>query len=128
MEYAVVGIGTNLGQVSGDFPEEIREIATSVFQETGVRIERADYAASLIKNFERYFYGQKFPENKAAFLEQYRKDLFFLGQEVTVVGMTERYAAVALDIDGEGRLLVRTEDGRIKALNSGEISVRMKEN
>ena len=126
VEYAVVGIGTNLGQAADDFPEEIRGIATSVFQETGVRIERADYAAALLKNFERYFYGQKFPENKASFLEQYRKDLFFLGQEVDVVGMSEQYAAVALDIDGEGRLLVRTEDGRINALNSGEISIRMK--
>ena len=58
-------------------------------------------------------------------MEQYRKDLFFLGQEVNVVGMTEQYAAVALDIDGEGRLLVRTEDGSVKALNSGEISIRM---
>ena len=60
-------------------------------------------------------------------MEQYRKDLFFLGQPVTVIGMTEQYDAVALDIDGEGRLLVQTADGQIKALNSGEISVRMKE-
>lgn len=125
VEYVVVGIGINLGQVTGDFPEEIRSIATSVFQETGVRISRADYAATLLKNFERYFYGQKFPENKASFLEQYRKDLFFLGQEVNVVGMTEQYTAVALDIDEEGRLLVRTKDGSVKALNSGEISIRM---
>ena len=43
-----------------------------------------------------------------------------------MVGMSEQYAAVALDIDGAGRLLVRTEDGRINALNSGEISIRMK--
>ena len=127
VEYAVVGIGTNLGQVSSDFPEGIRKIATSVFQETGVQIERADYAAALLNNFERYFYGQKFPENKALFLEQYRKDLLFLGQQVTVIGMTEQYDAVALDIDGEGRLLVQTANGQIKALNSGEISVRMKE-
>ncbi len=127
VEYAVVGIGTNLRQVSGDFPEEIRDIATSVFQETGVRIDRADYAAVLLQNFERYFYTQHFPQNKASFLERYRNDLFFLGQEITVVGLNGQYTAVALDIDGEGRLLVRTEDGRTNALNSGEISIRMKE-
>lgn len=125
VEYAVVGIGTNLGQRRDDFPEAIREIATSVFQETGVWISRADYAAALLKNFERYFYEQKFPANKACFLEQYRKDLFFLGQEITVVGMMEQYTAVAVDIDEEGRLLVRTEEGRINALNSGEISIRI---
>lgn len=125
VEYAVVGIGTNLLQSSSDFSYEIREIATSVFQETGVRISRADYVAALLKNFEWYFYEQRFPENKAAFLAQYRKDLFFLGQEVTVVGMTEQYAAVAMDIDEEGHLLVKTKEGQIKALNSGEISIRM---
>ena len=42
-----------------------------------------------------------------------------------VCGLREQYPAVALDVDREGRLLVRKTDGTVAALNSGEISIRM---
>lgn len=122
--YAAVGIGMNLLQEEKDFPEELHGIAGSVKMATGVSIGLADYAAALMENFERYFYDGNFPENKAAILETYRKGLFFLGQQVRVVGLRESYMATALDVDGEGRLVVRREDGTLTSLNSGEISIR----
>ena len=91
---------------------------------SGVRVSRADYSACLCRNFERYFYQGKFPQNREEILKKYREKLFFLGQTVQVCGLREQYPAVALDVDGEGRLLVRREDGSIAALNSGEISIR----
>ena len=124
VSYAAVGIGTNLLQEEGDFPEELRGVAGSVRMGSGVKVAPADYAAALLRHFERLFFGEKFPENREGLLARYRKDLFFLGKEIRVVGLREEYPAVALDIDGEGRLLVRREDGTVTALNSGEISVR----
>ena len=124
VSYAVVGIGMNLLHNPEDFPPELREIAASVKMQTGVSIDPADYAASLLDHFEKYFYRQRFPENRASFLEQYRRDLFFLGQKVQVCGLRESYPATALDVDDSGCLLVRREDGSITALNSGEISIR----
>ena len=89
-----------------------------------MRISPADYTAALLSNFERCFYEEKFPENREEFLGKYREGLFFLGQKVEVRGLRESYPATALDIDGEGRLLVQKEDGTTAALNSGEISIR----
>ena len=124
VSYAAVGIGTNLLQEEEDFPEEIRNIAGSVFMGGGVRVAPAAYAAALLGSFERLFYGGRFPENREALLDRYRRDLFFLGQQVKVVGLRESFPATALGDDDEGRLLVRLEDGAVTALNSGEISVR----
>ena len=124
VDYAAVGIGMNLLQKEEDFPEELREIAGSVYMGSGVRVSPADYAACLCRNFERYFYQGKFPQNREEIVRKYREKLFFLGQTVQVCGLREQYPAVALDVDGEGRLLVRREDGSIAALNSGEISIR----
>ncbi len=129
VSYAAVGIGMNLLQEQDDFPEELREIAGSVRMGSGKAVAPADYAAALLRNFERYFYDENFPDNRAEFLEKYREGLFFLGERVEVRGLRESYFAEALDIDAEGRLLVRREDGSITALHSGEISIRFgKEN
>lgn len=125
VEYMVSGIGMNLYQQVEDFPPELQKIAGSLLSETGVRAARADYAACLLRHFEELFEDGHFPENKKAVLDRYRKDLFFLGQTVEVRGFAESYPAKALDIDDEGRLLVKREDGRIEALNSGEISIRL---
>lgn len=124
VDYAAVGIGMNLLQKEEDFPEELRGIAGSVYMATGVKVSLSEYAACLMKIFEEYFYDGNFPENREQVLQKYRERLFFLGQTVQVCGLREQYPAVALDVDGEGRLLVRREDGSITALNSGEISIR----
>lgn len=125
-EYAVVGIGLNLYQRRTDFPEEIRQIAGSLFSETGTRVSRTDYIACLAKHFERVFCDGNFPANKAEVLRRYREAVFFLGKKVEVRGYDDAWPATALDIDDEGRLLVRAEDGSIHALNSGEISIRFR--
>ena len=125
LDYLVVGMGVNLYQRPEDFPPEIRHIAGSVLGETGVRLNRAEYAACLMKHFEKWYLDGQFPQNREELLWRYREDLFFLGQMVEVHSFTETYQALAEDIDGEGRLVVRRPDGRIEALNSGEISLKL---
>lgn len=121
----IVGIGLNLYQTYEDFAPEIRDIAGSVFSETGKKISAADYVACLSKNFERYYLDEHFPANKASFLQKYKDALFFLGQTVQVISVRETYMAVAEDIDENGCLIVRKEDGTVAALNSGEISLKI---
>lgn len=124
VSYAAVGIGMNLHQKETDFPPELRDKAGSVEMLTGKHVPAADYAAAALKHFDRLFFEEKFPENQNKILRQYRQDLFFLGREVEVRGISEQYPATALDIDAQGRLLVRDREGRLHTLNSGEISIR----
>ena len=119
-----VGVGINLHQTAEDFPPELREKAGSVEMLTGKHIAAADYAVTVFRRFEELFFDEKFPENQERILRRYREDLFFLGQEVEVHGSSDCYRATALDIDEEGRLLVRDGEGTLHALNSGEISIR----
>ena len=65
-------------------------------------------------------------------MEEYRRRCLVLGKRIQLLSQdteskealfrTPRYAT-ALDVDGEGRLLVRYEDGREEHLSSGEIRV-----
>lgn len=124
VSYVAVGVGINLHQTAEDFPPELREKAGSVEMLTGKHIAAADYAVTVFRRFEELFFDEKFPENQERILRRYREDLFFLGQEVEVHGSSDCYRATALDIDEEGRLLVRDGEGALHALNSGEISIR----
>ena len=49
LQYAVIGIGVNCNNASEDFPPELREVATSLYLETGKRVQRAALAAALIE-------------------------------------------------------------------------------
>jgi BirA family biotin operon repressor/biotin-[acetyl-CoA-carboxylase] ligase len=124
IDYLIIGIGTNLYQQPSDFPEELREIATSLLAATGKRIPRSVFVARLLGKLEYYFCDGQFPNNKAEVLRRYRDALFFLGKPVLVQTAHGNYAATALDIDEEGRLIVADSSGARQVLQSGEISVR----
>ena len=57
-------------------------------------------------------------------LDEYRARCFVPGHWVTVCTGTETYAAKALAIDEEGRLVVQRENGRPQALRCGEVTTR----
>ena len=63
-------------------------------------------------------------DRKDDILRRYRSDCVTLGQQVCVVRADEVTHGTALDVDGDGALVVRFEDGSVRAVSSGEVSVR----
>ncbi len=120
LSYAVVGIGVNICEPSGGFPDEIKDIAGAVF-ESGDNAPRAKLAADIIKRF--YYFYETLPER--TFLNGYTKRSFLLGKKVKVINGENISPATALEIDRDCRLLVRFENGEEKWLSSGEVSVKL---
>lgn len=54
---AVAGIGINVKQTVGDFPEELRATAGSLAMTTGRKIDRAKLAVALLRNLEKRMGG-----------------------------------------------------------------------
>lgn len=118
--YAVVGIGINVAVPEKDFPEEIKQIAGALVERDTDRIKNR-LIAEIINSFvENYL---NLPQKK--YLEHYRKRLFFLGKEITVIEGEKTYRAIAADIDSMCHLKVILPDGGEKLLYGGEISVRV---
>ena len=69
------------------------------------------------------FYYKTFRQK--LFIEEYKKRLFFLGEKITVTQGNESYTATAVDIDEQCHLTVKTSDGELKTLSSGEISIKL---
>jgi len=118
LDYAVVGIGINVNRMV--FPPELREIATSIGNETGMSPDRNRLIAEILNELDA-LYGDL---ETGAFLEESRRRSNVTGRTVTVIAGGRQYPARALEIDGQGRLVIETEEGRT-ALNYGEVSLKL---
>ena len=122
VDYAIIGIGINCCQTAGDFPPEIADMAASLSMIANAPIDRAKVAAAMMEALWKMD-ASLFTE-KAQMLQRYRKDCITLGQDVVLVRGEEKQYGHALDIDEEGALIVRYQNGETAAVNSGEVSVR----
>lgn len=124
LSWLVLGIGINLCPPENGFPEDLKT-AAALFDrvpgpETGTII-----AERVLKEFRPLYEGlEKDPENRN-FLEEYKRRSAVLGREITVHRPgSPVLSAKAIDIDNDCRLIVRYDNGKVEALNSGEISIR----
>lgn len=122
VSYAVIGIGINCCQQPQDFPREIQDIAGSLAMVSGKEIDRARVAAAMTEALEAM--NRKLLTDKTAILNAYRRDCMTIGQAISVVRGDEVRRGTALDVDEDGALIVRYDDGETAAVNSGEVSVR----
>ena len=123
LQYAVIGIGVNCNNASEDFPPEIRDVATSLYLETGKRVQRAALAAALIEELDK-LYAALQSGDTASYLTSSRRDCLTLGREVQLLWQDVKEKVTALDVDDQFGLVVRHEDGTVETIRTGEVSVR----
>lgn len=120
LEYAIVGIGINCSQTPWDFPPEIRDLAISLQSVTGSAPNKEHLAAAMMKHL--WEMDKKLLSRD--FLTSYRQNCVTLNKPVAILRGEKKQYATALDIDGDGGLIVRYADGTEETVSSGEVSVR----
>lgn len=128
IHYVVTGIGINVN--TAQFPAEMQDIATSLYLETGHRVDRTALIGRFTEVYGDYYEQYLRDGNLRAFVEEYNQMLVNLDQQVTIYhGMVEEAdpsqieIGIARGINADGALLVEV-DGVCKAVVSGEVSVR----
>ena len=123
LEYAVVGVGFNLIAPDGGYPEEIRQRAGAIFE------DRASMPFDVYNRLAAQFaneYYRIYPElNPDAFLDEYRARSFIIGKTVTILRGNESWEAEVAAINEDFSLSVRSSDGNIERLSSGEVSLKV---
>ncbi len=120
-EYAILGIGINVTSPKEDFPEELKNIATSLCStDSYTSGARSLLAAEILNSFYELYEHLE----DESLLREYKSRSLLIGEKITILSREGSIPALALDIDEEFRLKVQLEDGSIKALNSGEVSIR----
>lgn len=115
----ILGIGINCRQQPEDFPEELRQIATSLEQGLRQPVDRELVTAELLRQLHAATEDAPTP-----WLDSYRRHCLTLGQDVQLIQGDTRRTAHADDIDAQGALLVTLPDGSRERVFSGEVSVR----
>ncbi len=114
-DFVIVGVGINVHKL--DFPDDLKNIATSIENETGISVSRNELASE----FANEFLG--FRETKIC-PEEYKNKSVILGKNITVYSGNDIFEAYAESIDENAGLVARTTDG-IKRINAGEVSIRL---
>jgi BirA family transcriptional regulator, biotin operon repressor / biotin---[acetyl-CoA-carboxylase] ligase len=109
--WAVIGIGLNVGTSRGEFPEELRDIATSLLIESGW-----DPGIDVVRHAILEALDRRLADKPASILAAWRDRDVLRGSQVRWNGGE----GTAAGLDQTGSLLVDTGAGRI-ALDAGEV-------
>lgn len=122
IHYVIPGIGINVNQES--FPEDIRDIATSILIETGAKYNRSALVARLLEIFEEEYALFLETQDLTRILPTYHSMLANKDKEVRVLDPKGEFNGIARGIDRLGQLQVELETGKIVSVYAGEVSVR----
>lgn len=130
VNFLVLGIGINVNHTISDFPDEIRSIATSLAlysqnnNKNNVKIfRRSDIIKKLLYELEQIYNKIKKGETKDI-IDDWKLHSSTLGKQVRVIYKNSAYTGTAIDLQEDGRLVVKCDDGTIRDVYSGEVSVR----
>ena len=121
IRHIVLGIGVDVNMEMGELPPEVRSLTTTLAAEAGAKINRIALLQQLLRDLESWY--QKFLKNDADILEEWKKLNVTVGNRVTVSGMGESLVGLAQGVDNEGRLIVRLDDGTIRTVAAGDVTI-----
>ena len=125
IRHVVIGVGINVNNgAPEEFPEEIRETATSLRIEAGTPFSRAELLERVLERFEKNYDTFVTTLDLRLLIEAYGRYLLNLNMEVNVLDPKGSYTGVARGISTTGELLVEKEDGEMKTVYAGEVSFR----
>lgn len=120
VEAVIIGIGINCNQSKDDFPDELKEIATSLKIESGEMIDRAKIIQELFYTFENLYHlylKEGFSPIKLLWTEYTNT----LGKTITARTLKGTITGKALGITDMGVLELEDEMGNIHQIYSADI-------
>jgi BirA family biotin operon repressor/biotin-[acetyl-CoA-carboxylase] ligase len=124
IQYVVIGTGVNVNTVLEELPEEIRETATSLKQESGQLVDRSALLERMLAHFENHYETFEKTLNLSGLYAAYEKHLINVDAQVRVLDPAGEYTGISRGITETGELIVEKEDGSIVKVYAGEVSVR----
>lgn len=119
LEEVVLGIGFNVYTPAAGFPEELSEIADSIFHQ-----QTEEGKNRLAAAFLNHFLSSYHSEARFGNVDAYRERSMVIGRAIRVRTPAGERNGYALDVDQDCRLIVRYEDGTVEHLSSAEIRIR----
>ena len=118
--YAIVGIGINVDIDANEY-SEIAQTGIGLNSASGKTISRRILLCSFLENFEKRYLMMSKGESQ---LGEWTEALVTLGQKVTVKTSAETFHGLAESVDTEGRLKLRIENGDLRIIPAGDVTLK----
>ena len=127
VDFVVIGIGINVNfDANKVFIGELKETATSLMTELGKEISLNELFKLLLEAMES-LYERFSMEGFGLILEEWKEYATFLGHHVQIACNAEKLWGKAVDVDREGALILRLDNGTVRRVFAGDVSMHMKQ-
>ena len=123
--YIVVGLGINVNISREEFPEEIRDVATSLSEMNGGNFSRVKFFRAVLEEFDK-LYREVNESGFEKIFTLWKKYNITLGKNIRVISAGdggETFTGKAIDLGKEGALIIETEQG-LRTVYAGDVSIR----
>lgn len=118
----VIGVGINVNMTV--FPDDIKDIAGSIYTQTGFKNDRGRVVAAVMKRFEDNYDAYMKSFDLTLLKDEYEERLINIDKTVKIMDPLGEYEATAKGITTGGALIIEKQDGTTAEVNAGEVSVR----
>jgi BirA family transcriptional regulator, biotin operon repressor / biotin---[acetyl-CoA-carboxylase] ligase len=122
VKYVILGIGVDVNLNAGDFPPDLRQVATSLKAELGRPVSRPELAAAILRELD-HDYARLAAGQFAAVADEWEEHGATIGQAVEIRMGERRVRGRAEALGEDGELLLRTEHGRLERIIGGDVTV-----
>ena len=118
----IIGIGINVNQTERDFPEELQDIATSLYLQTNQIQSREKVINAVLMKLE-WLYELYAREGFAPIKELWESFAISVGKMITATTPQKKIVGEALGITDDGVLLMKDAQGVIHSIYSADIEL-----
>ncbi len=119
VKYCLVGMGIDANISLNDLNETIRNMITSISHEVGYVVDRSALLAAILKEFETR-YEMLTKGEYDAILREWKNFSSTIGRRVRINTLRSSFEGEAVDIDVNGALVVRKDNGKIERIIAGD--------
>lgn len=121
VEFAIVGIGVNVN-FDPSLYEEIADISTSIYRETGEVYSRTDALRLVLSHFDKHYKRLRGGESLR---DEWSSSLDTLGRIVKLAWQDQIVQGVARRVDEQGNLVIEQLDGTEFVATAGEVTSQL---
>ena len=122
IKYLILGIGVNVNLNPGDFPAELRRLATSLKAELGQPVSRPELAVAILRELD-HDYARIDPGQFAALADEWEEHGATIGREVVIRTGDRQIRGRAESLGDDGELLLRTIHGHLERITGGDVTL-----
>jgi len=120
VESVILGIGLNVNHAEKHLSPELRETATSLYIEGGVKRDRTALLKRLLERLEQ-LYDMLQEGRFEGIVARWSANSYTLGRRVRCTADGQPVEGIAESLASDGALVVRTDDGTVRQITCGDV-------